>query len=318
MTHADPYAEFALVYDDWQYLYPQPFSLSLRPRMVRILEEFPIPGRIYADLGCGTGTFAAWWKTRFPDWRVFGVDRSPAMIAQARRTASRGAQKHALLEWGLSARSLRAASFDEMMAAAEAMQAGTEPESLPAGADAGPATDGSETSKSGVEFLVQPFDGLDLPTPVALASCLFDGINHLTRTAELEAAFRSVYDALLPGGVFVFDLVHEDVFAEAFDGAVIRKGPGLVVAADSIRYHRGEILFGKTTFSVFREEGSGWQRYEAEISERCWTRKEIRGALDDAGLDLLRQDDIDPAVETEFRLPRTFWVCRRPPGETVR
>lgn len=339
MPEHDPYVEFALVYDDWQYLYPQPFALTLRPRIVGLIEEFPIPARVYADLGCGTGLFPAWFRGRYPEWRVLGVDRSEAMIAQARETATRGAQKRALLEWGLSTRSLRATSFDEMMAAAEAYQAGTgragaqsveahetgepspgkhptaaplppEPDAPPRRRD--PSREPGSPSRSGVEFFVQPLAALDLPAPVGLATCLFDGINHVTRLPELEASFGAIHDALLPGGVFAFDLVHEDVFAEAFDGAVLRKGPGLMVAADSICFHRGETLFGRTTFSIFRQEGTAWQRYEAEITERCWQRSEIRHALDHAGLDLLRQDDIDPAREPEFQLPRSFWVCRRP------
>ena len=303
MVPEDPYAELALVYDDWQYLYPQPFCLSLRPRMIQVLDEFSVPLETYADLGCGTGIFAAWWKQRFPEWRVFGLDRSPAMIEQAGKTATRGAQKQTLMHWGLSTRSMRETSFDEMMAAAEAMQAR-------AGADPVLAM----PSRSGVEFHVQALHEIDLPTPLGLATCLFDGINHTTRTTELEAAFRSIHSALAPGGLFVFDLVHEDIFAEAFDGNVIRKGPGLVVTADSIQFRRGDALFGKTTFAIFREEGTGWQRYDAEISERCWTAPEIRATLRSVGLVVLRQDDIDPAVETEFQLPRSFWICRRPLG----
>ena len=29
----DPYGEFAEIYDDWQSLYPRPFSLALAPRI---------------------------------------------------------------------------------------------------------------------------------------------------------------------------------------------------------------------------------------------------------------------------------------------
>ncbi|MEZ4647958.1 MAG: methyltransferase domain-containing protein [Candidatus Eisenbacteria bacterium] len=321
---ADDYAELAAVYDDWQYLYPQPFALSLRPRLVAVLDEFSTPCETYADLGCGTGLLAAWWKQRYADWRVYGVDRSPAMIEQARQTATRGAQKQALMQWGLTTRGLHGASFDDMMAAAEQMQAGrpgSAPENTPRDAPLPAAQDGDTNpmpSKSGVDFRVQGLDDIDLPEPIGMATCVFDGINHILRVPDLVAAFRSVRSALADGGLFVFDLVHEDVFADAFDGAVIRKGPGLVVTADSIGFTRGNHLFGKTTFAVFREENGVWRRYDAEISERCWRRSEIVEALESAGLSLLRQDDIDPAKETEFQLPRTFWICRRPLGGSNR
>ena len=318
----DDYRELAAVYDDWQYLCPQPFARSLRPRLVSVLDEFSTPRESYADLGCGTGLLAAWWKQRYPEWHVFGVDRSPAMIERALQTATRSAQKQALMQWGLTTRGLRASSFDEMMAAAEQMQAGGPAPSPPTTSLAdsrGSATDitadqpqDQAPSKSGVDFRVQGLDAIDLPEPIGLATCVFDGINHILRVPDLVAAFRSIRSSLAEGGLFVFDLVHEAVFAEAFDGAVVRKGPGLVVTADSIHFTRGDHLFGKTTFAVFREENGAWRRYDAEISERCWRRKEIVEALESAGLSLLRQDDIDPAKEPEFQLPRTFWICRRP------
>lgn len=304
MIRPDEYAELAQVYDDWQFLYPQPFCLAMRPRVLAAVEQFSTCGETYADLGCGTGLFAAWWKDRFPAWRVWGIDRSPAMIEQARRAATRGAQKQALMRWGLT-RATQAMSFDEMMIAARALQQAGDGSAAAEEAAPGP-------SPSGVEFLIEDLTEIRLPEPLGLATCLFDGLNHILRAPDLARAFQRVQQALAPGGLFIFDLVHEDVFAEAFSGAVVKTGGGLVVTADSIHFTRGPAQFGKTSFIAFREEEGIWRRYDAEISERCWTCAEIREALETAGLSLLRQDDIDPAVEREFHLPRTFWVARRP------
>jgi len=82
----DPYHDFARVYDDWQKLYPRPFSLAMAPKVIEALRKYGVPCPVLADLACGTGTFAAWWSRTHPAWTVFGLDQSPAMIRRARRS----------------------------------------------------------------------------------------------------------------------------------------------------------------------------------------------------------------------------------------
>lgn len=338
----DPYAQFAQVYDDWQYLYPQPFTMTMRSRVLGAVQEFSVPAERFCDLGCGTGIFAAWWKRRHEDWDVYGIDQSPAMIERARAQATRSSQKQSLMEWGMSSHSLRNASLDDMLKAAEQFQSSRadEPtsaeqvqssqtdEPVPVGqfrssqtdvsTSAEPSDHSPDSSKSGVDFRVgsmtRPFQ---LPAPMGLITCLFDGMNHLLTTPDLESALANAYDSLDPGGLFLFDLVGEHEFADAFTGAVVRKGPGLVVTADSIHFHRGDRLFGRTTFAIFRQESldrsdSPWHRFDAEITERCWTRKEVESAIESAGFKVLRREVIDPQSEPEFLLSRSYWICRRP------
>ncbi len=67
----------------------RPFFDLLAP----VFEAFAVrrspPARI-VDLGCGPGTLTAELGRRYPDARVTGVDRSPAMLERARRLAQRG------------------------------------------------------------------------------------------------------------------------------------------------------------------------------------------------------------------------------------
>jgi len=84
---SDPYREFAEVYDAWQKLYPRPFSLAIAPRVRAAVRDHGAPVRTLADLACGTGTFGLWWKRTHRAWRVYGTDRSEAMIRRARRAA---------------------------------------------------------------------------------------------------------------------------------------------------------------------------------------------------------------------------------------
>jgi SAM-dependent methyltransferase len=80
----DPYRSFAKVYDEWQRLYPKPFSLALGPRIRDTIKRIGSPTPKLADLACGTGTFAWWWMRTHPSWTVYGTDGSAAMIKAAR------------------------------------------------------------------------------------------------------------------------------------------------------------------------------------------------------------------------------------------
>lgn len=62
------------------------FSLRMIPYLQQILEEHSLAGRTMLDLACGTGTVALAFASQ--GWRVYGVDASATMLAEARRKAA--------------------------------------------------------------------------------------------------------------------------------------------------------------------------------------------------------------------------------------
>jgi len=81
----DPYNLFAPAYDAWQAGYPKPFAEAALPFFEREIFGRRAPDRSLIDLACGTGTFLAHWAHRHPEWRLSGIDRSRAMLGQARQ-----------------------------------------------------------------------------------------------------------------------------------------------------------------------------------------------------------------------------------------
>jgi SAM-dependent methyltransferase len=77
-----PYRGLAATYDSVLGLR---FFRRVRTAFERLQPEYGFVFRSAADLGCGTGLFARYLAR---EWRVpvFAVDRSPAMLEQARRT----------------------------------------------------------------------------------------------------------------------------------------------------------------------------------------------------------------------------------------
>ncbi len=80
MTIYDRYAE---IYDRSGQI---AFSLRMIPYLLQILERQHFSGQTMLDLACGTGTLALAFAQR--GWRVYGVDASAAMLAQARSKAA--------------------------------------------------------------------------------------------------------------------------------------------------------------------------------------------------------------------------------------
>jgi SAM-dependent methyltransferase len=73
------YQDYAQVYDaSGQFA----FSLKMIPYIGQLLERHPVTGRVQLELACGTGTVAL--AQAEAGWRVYGVDGSAEMLAQAR------------------------------------------------------------------------------------------------------------------------------------------------------------------------------------------------------------------------------------------
>jgi len=62
------------------------YSVDLVPNLLQLAFQIDWTGRTVVDLACGTGDVACWFGEQ--DFRVTGVDSSPAMIRQANATAS--------------------------------------------------------------------------------------------------------------------------------------------------------------------------------------------------------------------------------------
>lgn len=83
----DPYRALARVYDAWQARYGS-FADRALDKLLDTLVGQEV--RSLVDLGCGTGALLVSLSARRPDWRLCGVDASPAMVqaAEAKSTAS--------------------------------------------------------------------------------------------------------------------------------------------------------------------------------------------------------------------------------------
>jgi SAM-dependent methyltransferase len=108
----------------------------------------------------------------------------------------------------------------------------------------------------------------------------FDSLNHLLSLDDLEAAVRNVNRALVPGGLFVFDLNMAEAFRTEW-----RKS-STIAETDHLCYVRGrydkERRLGVTEITTFRLNGH-WTRQDLTIYQRCYARSEVLRAIVESG-----------------------------------
>jgi SAM-dependent methyltransferase len=81
------YTQLPLIYDRWQRSYGKDYSAVILPRLVTSLRERSLAPSTMVDVGCGTGSLALLMAKR--GWKVWGIDASEGMIAEAWKKAVR-------------------------------------------------------------------------------------------------------------------------------------------------------------------------------------------------------------------------------------
>lgn len=134
----------------------------------------------------------------------------------------------------------------------------------------------------GVVFVAADARTFCSPAVHDAAISTFDSLNHFLSLKELTAVFRNVRRALGAGGLFFFDMNLEMGFRDHWQEHFS------VVEDDKVCLVRGgydrESRVGRYDFTLFaRAADERWRRSDFSVSERCYTRADIRRALKAAG-----------------------------------
>ncbi|HHX45496.1 MAG TPA: class I SAM-dependent methyltransferase [Chloroflexi bacterium] len=249
------YQEYAAVYDASGQI---SFSLRMVPYLQQLLERHPVEGKTLLELACGTGTVAI----AFADagWRVYGVDGSAEMLAQAR-------------------------------AKVEAM-------------------DGPPAGRVPI-WSQQDMRRFELPERVHLATCLYDSLNYMLTSDDLLAAFRSVYRALLPGGVFLFDMNTAWALATQWDDEtmVIDTQDLTIIFQSTYDATRQRVSLIAT---IFQRVGELYHKIVEHHVEQAYPEEHIATLLTDAGFRVEASYHCFRTTPPTASTGRIMWVARKP------
>ena len=167
-----------------------------------------------------------------------------------------------------------------------------------------------------VEFMEADMRSFTLPRPVDLAVIFQEGLNYLLTPGDVREAFASVYRALVPGGLFIFDL-HTLPLLPASTGAgetAMAEEEDFTLIWES-RYLAKESVWEIALTGFIRQASSGlYERFQETHRERHYPPGEIEGLLEEAGFIL---EDIFKAFtfERDLEARRLYVVARKGKGD---
>lgn len=137
-------------------------------------------------------------------------------------------------------------------------------------------------------LLCQDISRLRLMHPADAAVCCLDSLNYITRPANLRRAFRRVWEALRPGGLFVFD-VRTPEMLRGMDGQVC-----LDETADTYCVWRGAFSEKRNILSYemdlfFAAPNGTWSREFELHEEYAYDPADLARWLAEAGFAKIRQ-----------------------------
>jgi SAM-dependent methyltransferase len=250
------YDRYASIYDASGQI---SFSLQMLPYLDGLLTRHPVTKGALLELACGTGTVALAMARK--GWRVYGVDGSAQMLAEARRKEAK-------------ARSESSEPLD-------------------------------------IQWAQQDMRHLCLSEPVQLATCLYDSLNYMLVSDDLQAVFRGVYHALEPGGLFIFDMNTPWALATFWDDSTyVTDTPDLTVILES----RFDSYRQRTTVKVigFAREGELYRKAIEEHTEQGYPREHIATLLTDVGFQIEGMYHCFTFEPPTASCPRILWAARKP------
>lgn len=162
-----------------------------------------------------------------------------------------------------------------------------------------------------IDFVAADARDFRLPRPCECAFSVFESLNHVMSTGDLRLVFDHVRDALVRGGVFVFDLNRDAAFQAFWNKPYVITEDESVCVALTVYDRATEI--GRCTIHMYRRNGE-WTRSEAVILQKCHSIEEVRLMLDDAGFTRIRLYDAgsDLGMSGDIGFARTFFTAIRP------
>ena len=136
-------------------------------------------------------------------------------------------------------------------------------------------------------YICQPMQRLHLAESVDAVICALDSLNYVTKPADCRRTFRRVFEALNPGGLFVFD-INTPAKLRGLDGQVFLDETDDAYCVWRTAYNEKKRLcyYG---MDIFHLCGAVWQRSFEEHIEYAYEPEELQQWLEEAGFTHIRQ-----------------------------
>lgn len=136
-------------------------------------------------------------------------------------------------------------------------------------------------------YLEQDMREFELYGTVAGVVSICDSMNYILSVRDLNKVFRLVNNYLDPGGIFIFDMNTLHYYRDVLQDRVIcdNRDDCSLIWENSYEARSGRNRFDLTIFR--REDGDLFGKYEETHFQRAYALKDVRNALEEAGLKVL-------------------------------
>ncbi|HEX4809354.1 MAG TPA: class I SAM-dependent methyltransferase [Bryobacteraceae bacterium] len=162
-----------------------------------------------------------------------------------------------------------------------------------------------------VDFRVMDVRHLQLERSYDAALSTFDSLNHILSLIGLRQVFAGVYQALAPGGLFVFDMNLEQAYlADLRQWAVSASDESVSLVRGA--YDTATKIASTELIWFKRQTGSHlWERRRSVVEERCYKEQDIIGALAETGfISIMALPAAECGVSSELGYGRIFYSGR--------
>lgn len=145
-----------------------------------------------------------------------------------------------------------------------------------------------------------------------LATCTFDSLNMLQGSAALASCLASVRRAVVPGGMFVFDLMTRRGFWQDYNSILVRDTEDELYILNSV-YDGAEKAAARMT--GFVRDGDRWERFEEFRTPTLFLAPAVVAALHEAGwarVWMASVGDLGRPVADPEQFDRIFFVATSP------
>lgn len=163
----------------------------------------------------------------------------------------------------------------------------------------------------GADFVLADARALSLRSEFEAAVSTFDSLNHLMSLTDLGTVFHHVFQGLLPGGRFLFDLNMEEGYRLHWQNFVELEDDNVCIVRP--KYYAKERV-DRNEITMFRKVDGQWQRVDLALWQRCYSEREVRAALAEAGFEAVVAYDAKKDLGMMGGAGRVFFHARKESG----
>jgi SAM-dependent methyltransferase len=162
-----------------------------------------------------------------------------------------------------------------------------------------------------IELIEQDLAHLDIKQSFDLAVCLYDSLNYLTGTGDLQSCFRGVFNCLVPDGLFIFDMNTERALREELftQNNLTRKQP---FKYDWKSHYDPEAKVSRVEMRFWTPEGDEFSEVHYQ---RAHPIEDVSAMLVDAGFQIGGVFDAFTTSPPDETSERVHFVAIRPPQD---